>query len=694
MRMVDEINTNNPDEIIGSELKEFNNFIENDLIPKMEKNLPLTDLEKELAHKRIVAMDTDIKQQVELFKQIKIDRKNRKNYRKDRKEKTAFESVPYNFQNNDFCNIKYLKFKDPEDKPTLTVEYFVLTYNNYENWYQLQHEGLLNNEDAMDDLLNDLFSINKDLGFNADSDEILNFLNDAVTNGETTKIQTKLKNDNNLSSLYDQKDELKKSFLSLSGNDEKRIRGLGNLAENILQVVIKVINETEDSDQLYYLNIDDGLKCYDPLTNQIKDKFLLDVFDDENLVTTKQLDKGLEYGKDRVKTCYHTIKFKNVVYDISKFEVLKNHKPLLPSLNVNYKLLSDNDIKYNSDETLSNPKYQEVEDYIKYTFEEDANAFYEVVGYSFDSGNLRNILIILTGIEGAGKSAIKKILVGILSGVEKPLDKLFSSFGTSNIEGKTFISIPDVEDKEVDNLKALISGEGWEIEQKYKDSKELPEEETPIMILQANQIPVMKLDQAMLDRLPVFHFKNKIRYTDSEDPKFAEHFLADDEKCEYLIYRSIKQYKEMVDSGSRFKILDKTNRYLKMNMVGSSVLTALEKIIKPYDSEYDQTEYAVYANELNKAVMGYAIDEKITIEKTKGQDRVKDILKYVKEFLGIDDSNIPYATEKEAQTSRRYYPDLTYNLRTDEKATDGELWKDYYIGIYDEFKKNEHKKLN
>lgn len=657
--MKDENKTPAP-EISDEDLKEMDK-IANDILDGKGSG---THLETELVKAYIEK--SDIKKSFEILKKIKYEKFKKRNYRMDNQKKEVLISDPYEI--NSYCNIKYIKFTDE----TLHPEYYELNYNNYNGWYHVTSD-----DTAMIEVLNDLFLLNKDLARDLKESEIIDFLN----NAETTKKMifdkaTKNTVEHN-ETLIERVKISKNRFNSVSDGEELRNRELGLLLIDLFQIVEK----QDVPDTKYYLNT--NLNCYEPIDKNIGDNMILDIFYD-NIATYDHLQKGLKYSKLKVKPTYNIVKFNNCLFSMEDFNILDNHNPLLPAVFCNYNYI--NEIPYKkvidpeTGETitvLANSNHQLAQDYLTLTFGDDEDAFLEVLGYLFVSGNPKEIIIILTGLAGAGKSTTSKIIRGIIPSIQKSLDKIKKSFGTSDFEGKQVVIIPDTEKQKADDIKSLIAGEGLYIEQKFKDDQEINDNEVQKFMLVGNNIPDVKNDLAMLDKMAIFHHKHRYRYTDNDIAKFHEKFLANNEAVEYLISRSIKAYSDKVKSGNKFKILSKTKEYLRINTVEGAVLSALEDILK-VDYNAGSDEDLVYTTDLNNCIKAWEFKNKVTIEKTKSGN-IKNLLNRIKEFIGDPEYK---GAEVDSEYNKRYYPNLIYKEYDRDSEGKTITTKDHFIQIY------------
>lgn len=477
---------------------------------------------------------------------------------------------------------------------------------------------------------------------------------------------------------------VKTIFTGLTNTLEYRIRLLGNLLIDILQIV-----QVPNNPNYYYLDVDKGY--YVELDNMVLNKHLQRLFEDANLVTTELAFKSLEYVKNTTEKAYNVIAFKNCLYDISNFKKIDQPPVLLPHYTVNYNLITEDDIKFKevtdpktgkTDTILANENHKICDDFLTLTFGVDKQAFLEIFGYLFVSGNPREMVIFFTGLAGTGKSTVKDIINGIIPSVDKTYGEFKSRFGLSDIVGKQLINITDTETAKISDIKSFIAGEGQYSEKKGQDITPIPKEEALKLSFTGNNIPTIKTDDAMMDKLAIFHLKHKIRHTDTDKKAYYKEFLANTEAVEYLIYLGIKAYKEL--GNAQFTIQDKTIEYLKANTGTGAIYKALSDTIKVNYNTLKDNEDVVYVDDLHKIIIAYGDLNKITIERTlKG--KVKNFPRLIKEFVGDTD----YKGETERETNRRYYPNLSYiltdikDVETGKTIKESVLSKDYYLEYYE-----------
>ena len=146
-------------------------------------------------------------------------------------------------------------------------------------------------------------------------------------------------------------------------------------------------------------------------------------------------------------------------------------------------------------------------------------------------------------------------------------------------------------------LKAITGYDDIGIEHKGKDKYILPKAEVPDMVTVCNNIPRFKegFDESLLQRAIIFEFLNKFRNTENQNEKLEEEILSNEEEMEFLIYKSIQAYKDMVENNRDFKARvteDKTMELLGKHT--DPITYILPKLVKyNKNAEEDGEDYII-----------------------------------------------------------------------------------------------------
>lgn len=544
-------------------------------------------------------------------------------------------STPYKL--NKYCTINKIKSN--------SKIYFRLIYNNYENYYT-----------NLGTLLTDVSIFDTSISINQSMiEEFLNntnYINSTLNITTDTPIKCRI-------------EELRKSFKEYTKRINILERELGTLFIDLFQVVEDQENEK------YYLN--KKTNSYNLLTNKDKKDFLNKLFENKKVTTLKQLNKGLEYTNNKtIQPTPNIIKFNNCLFSMDTFKIVNNDTPIIPSLEVNYNFIENTNV--------NNPNYKIANTYLNDVFGEDKESYLEVLGYLFVTGNPKEVGIIKTGLGGTGKTTSFKIEKSIFPSSEKQFKQLNNRFGKSNIKNKKLIIVPNADNDNARELKSLISGEAQYIEAKGKDQIQINDNKSIVYEIVCNNIPNISIDKTMQDKLLIFHFKNRIRYTNKDlkngNKKYSDIFINNIDCMEYLISNAIKQYKQMVENNNTFKILSKNMDYLKSNSITNALSNALINIIEVDKSinENAPNNIIVTTQELEKCIKQYAVENSINI-KTTPKGKIKGLNKELMEIIGVDTYK---AINKPGLNNQRFYPKIKYKTI---KNNDGKIitTKDYYL---------------
>ena len=330
-----------------------------------------------------------------------------------------------------------------------------------------------------------------------------------------------------------------------------------------------------------------------------------------NTIHTDDIKNSLGFISERIKPSYNIVKFPNCLYDIKNFKILETpDKPILTLTEVQY--------NYNP-EAKGNLVVDFLETSLKQPddtptqVKERVKSVLEMIGYLLTSGNPKNAWFIITGIGGAGKGVLTRLIISIF-GTDKVGDLKLqeltpdNKFATAHLESKIINIVRDSPKKPIEDtgmLKAITGYDDIGIEPKGKDKYILPKEEVPDMVTVCNNIPRFKegFDESILQRAIIFEFLNKFRGTKNQNENLEAEILDNTEEMEYLIYQSIQAYKEMVENKRDFKA--RITEAETMELLGKHtdpIPYILSKLIKYNPKAEDDGEEYILPEELNKLV--------------------------------------------------------------------------------------------
>lgn len=376
---------------------------------------------------------------------------------------------------------------------------------------------------------------------------------------------------------------------------KKAIRDLGNYLNLEHGIILR-----KDSHELYKL--DAVNKGYNSTSIDEIIADLTAIFGESNLFSTNDVETAVDFISERLKPEYDIVKFNNGLYDMKQHQLIKPDKPIFT--------LIESPFGFNPD---AKPEF--IVEYLESTFERDSpdetqneiKGVLQVIGYLFTSGNIYNALIFLIGIGGAGKGTLATIIAEIFKGKSTQLD--FSkiekdSHATSILIGKHLNIVRETRTGIVDDnttYKLLSGNDSIDVNPKNKTPYELPSEEVPKSLMNANNLPNFRNpDVSILQRFVLIEFKRIFRNTDDDVRDLAKLIINSTDDMEWLIYNSLQAYKEMVESGEDFILRLNEKETLELLYKHSKPLNYLiHKLILKHDKEAYETEVEISADAVN-----------------------------------------------------------------------------------------------
>lgn len=382
------------------------------------------------------------------------------------------------------------------------------------------------------------------------------------------------------------------------------------------------------------------------------------------LINDEDLKWALSYISDRLEPQHNIVKFSNCIFDMEKLKLSTTNKSVFTLVETPYRYNPNaqstvlKEFLFSSLKKDTDEKTEEVVQGVK-----------ELVGYLFTSGNPLNLLPMITGISGGGKSVLANILIAIF-GKNKIADLKLqeiekNTHATSSLVNKHLNIIQDSDDSAINNnslIKQITGNDSLQVNPKHVDPFVLPKEEIPKSIVICNSLPHFKiLEQALLERFLIIEFNVKFRGTDKEDPKLLDKILGNDEEIEWFIFESIQAYKEMVEKGNDFVLRkdgDATRELVDKHQNPLNYLLC-QLIDEHNPNEANKLGY-VYTKELNAAIRHLAEIKGIELTlNRKGLLSSKQVINTIRYEFDL------YTPEYKTSTyaGSRYYPDLVPNKR-------------------------------
>lgn len=422
-------------------------------------------------------------------------------------------------------------------------------------------------------------------------------------------------------------------------------------------------------------------KTHDDIITLLKEDFGDDLISDEDLKI------ATTFIGDRLEPQYNIVKFPNCIYDMETMEIIEPNEPIFTLIesqynyNPNAKSTILKDFLYSS---LARDTEEETEKVVK--------GVKQIVGYFFTSGNPLNVIPILTGVAGGGKSVFTNILTSIF-GSNKIADVSFQEMennphGTSALANKHLNFIRDSDDRIIETnsfFNKIMGYDDISCNPKFKDPYMLPKDEVPKTMLICNNIPKFRdYKQAMIERIVVIEFMIKFRGTDKQDPDLEKKILDNPEEIEWLIYESLEAYKEIHTQKDFILKMDENQTRELVDKHTNPINFLLQKLILKHDVEASETDIDfnnytyIITDELLEIIVDlskdYGVD--VPLGTNKRKDKYK-LLKAIKDEFDLHDGEFyigndgkeyqrPYKTQTQRIDGRgvkRIYPHL---IATDE----------------------------
>ena len=489
---------------------------------------------------------------------------------------------------------------------------------------------------------------------------------------EISKTVKKVKSEDTIDSLYG-------AFKSRKGV-KKAQRDLGNYLNTECGVVLR-----KNSHELYKLDLYSNGYNATTVDEIIAD--LTDLFGENNLFSTKDVETAVDFISERLTPEYNIVKFSNGLYSMKYHKLINPENPVFTLIESPY--------AYNPD---AEPEY--IEDYLYSSLEKETpektaeyvKGVLEYVGYLFTSGNGRNILGWITGIGGGGKSTFANIIQAVFGNRCADLDFAEiekNTHSTSILVGNHLNIVREAETGVVYNnkpYKTLVGDEPIPINPKNQHPYMLPKEEVPKSVMVANNIPPFKNPVlSIIQRFLIIEFNKIFRNTDSDIKDLDDLIINSAADMEWLIYNSLEAFKEMVESKNGFKLKlsdaktkelmykhSKPVNYLVNKLILKHDKTAFDSEVKLYgESANGETAFTkpyILTGELNDLVVYYAKKDGVEIPLSEKTGKVdgRILTKAIRDEFDLheyyldDGKKYSSITDRDAANGKviRYYPEL------------------------------------
>ena len=358
---------------------------------------------------------------------------------------------------------------------------------------------------------------------------------------------------------------------------------------------------------------------HDDLILQLKNDFKA------NFIHDNDLKNAIGFISERLEPVPNIVKFTNTLYDMETMQPIEEpDKPIFTLLEIPYKYNPNAEstlMKEFLHSSLERPTEEETEEAVK--------GIKQFTGYLFTSGNKHEVLPIITGLTGAGKSVFFNIITNIfgkdkISGISlQRLEK--DSHASSQFVNAHLNIIRDSDTSMITNnslIKNWTGNESFSINPKYKQPFDLPAEEIPKPILVCNTMPEFKVyEDAIIRRFLIIEFLVSFTKTGKANPNLEKEILSNDEEIEWLIYESLEAYKEMQENEEEFifKIGEAETKEL-IEKHTHPLNHIVSELIEKHDPEAYDTEKEINPNEFMPVYTDDLVDAILYVSDRDGID--------------------------------------------------------------------------
>ena len=412
--------------------------------------------------------------------------------------------------------------------------------------------------------------------------------------------------------------------------------------------------------------------CYELTDSENILKLLAKDFGDNN-ISMKHIKPALDYINDRMKPEYNIIRFNNCIYDMNQHEIVNLSKATLPYYDIYF--------NYNPE-----AKGELIQKFLYSSLNENqVKGLLELIGYLFTVGNKENIITCFIGKGGGGKSVLSNILSYLFKRVSNlPIHNLNKSHDLMSLENSLLNICNDTDNttiKDNGTFKQITGGDSLYINPKYRDPYVMPPEEVPYFIIVGNQFPKFKrLEIPIIERLMLVEFKRGFRNTKDQNKNLFDDIINDDDNIEWLLYNSLKAYKEMNINNNDFLLRKSTKENLDLyNKHSYPLKWLIQKLIMFDDSflfsDYEITDHNLHkhlttyipVNELKQTLLTEADKEGLDIGNSEGILSTQKLTPAIKSAFNLWDLKDEYDFDYKPKSKRgengirkQVYPCLIY----------------------------------
>ena len=409
--------------------------------------------------------------------------------------------------------------------------------------------------------------------------------------------------------------------------------------------------------------------CYELTDPETILKILANDFG-HNTISMKETLKALDFIDDRRKPTYNIIRFDNCIYDMETHEIIKLDEPLLPYFDIYF--------NYNP-----NAKGELIQQFLYSSLnEKQVKGLLELIGYLFTVENKENIVLCFIGKGGSGKSVLSNILTHLFKRVSNlPIHNLNKDHELSILENKLLNICNDTDNKKIkDNgtFKQITGGDSVHINPKYRTPYDMPPQEVPYFIIVGNQFPQFeKLEIPIIERLMLVEFKKGFRNTKEQNKNLYDDIIRNNDNIEWLIYNSLKAYKEMAINNRDFTLRKSTTENLDLYNKHTNPLKWIVKKLIEFNDIYllnidinenslnNYTDY-ISADDLKQKIITYADLQGLDITNENNSISTNKLTNTIKSAFNLWSLNDNYGYDykplrkQEHNTRINIYPNIKY----------------------------------
>lgn len=408
-----------------------------------------------------------------------------------------------------------------------------------------------------------------------------------------------------------------------------------------------------------------------------------------NIVSDKEIEESLRSISTRLEPKYNIVKFNNCLFDMEEMQIIEPDKPIFTLIESKY--------NYNPDAESTILKeflYSSLERETQEETNRIVQGVLQLIGYLFTSGNKYNIVPIITGVGGGGKSVFSNILTAIfgsnkITGTSLQ-EMVKDTHATASFINKQLNIIRDSSNILIEDngtFKTISGNEDIAVNPKFKSKFTLPAKEVPKTIIVCNNIPRFKIvEKSIIERLMIIEFLVKFRDTINENPNLERDILSNDEEIEWLIYQSINEYSKIEDKQD-FNLKLSANDTLKLMDKHTQPINYLLSLVidehNPDKIEYnDADEYPpIVAAELNQVLVHLSKIYGVEIEvNKKGEIKPNVLLSAIKKEFDLYNGESVLTTDDAGNTYHKTRPYTTqpqYAKLRNNKTSIGEYVRCY-----------------